>query len=66
MNKKGFTTVELIVLFILVIILLGSLIGCTVTYRVIMKKEEIRSQLIDFKNTITKKQLLSSANSRLP
>ncbi len=54
MNKKGFTTVELTVSFVMVVILLASLIGFTVTYRDKVKNEEIKSQLIDFKNTITK------------
>ncbi len=54
MNKKGFTTVELIVSFVMVVILLSSLIGFTVTYRDRVKKEELMSQLYDFKNTITK------------
>ena len=54
MNKKGFTTIELVISFSMVVIILGSLIGFTVTYRGKVKNEEIRSQLIDFKNTITK------------
>ena len=54
MNKKGFTTIELIVSFVMVTIMLASLIGFSITYRDRVKDEEIRSQLNDFKNTITK------------
>ncbi len=54
MNKKGFTTIELIVSFVMVVILLASLIGFTINYRDKVRQEEIISQLYDFKNTITK------------
>ncbi len=54
MNKKGFTTVELIVSFMIVTIILTSLVGFTVNYRDKVKKEEIRTKLYDFKNSITK------------
>ena len=54
MNKKGFTTIELIVSFVMVVILLASLIGFTINYRDRVKQEEIVSKLYDFKNTITK------------
>ncbi len=54
MNKKGFTTVELIVSFVMVIIMLVSLVGFTVNYRGKINEEQAKSKLIDFKNTITK------------
>ena len=54
MNKKGFTTIELIVSFIMVVIILASLVGFTVNYRDRVKQEEVKSQLYDFKNSITK------------
>lgn len=54
MNKKGFTTIELIISFVMVIILLASLINFTINYRDRVKKEEVISELYDFKNTITK------------
>ena len=54
MNKKGFTTIELIISFMMVSIMLASLIGFTINYRDKVKQEEVRSQLYDFKNTITK------------
>ena len=54
MNKKGFTTIELIVSFIMVIVILTSLIGFTTAYRGRVSNEEVKTQLIDFKNTILK------------
>lgn len=54
MNKKGFTTIELIVSFVMVVILLSSLISFTIAYRDKVKTEEVESELIDFKNVITK------------
>lgn len=54
MNKKGFTTIELIVSFIMVVVILTSLIGFTTAYRGKVNDEEVKSQLFDFKNTILK------------
>ena len=54
MNKKGFTTIELIVSFIMVVIILSSLIGFTISYRNRVSNEEIKTKLIDYKNSITK------------
>ena len=54
MDKKGFTTIELIVSFVMVVIMLSSLVGFTIAYRDNVKTEELKSELIDFKNTITK------------
>ena len=54
MNKNGFTTIELIVSFIMVVIILTSLIGFTTAYRGRVSNEQVKSQLIDFKNTILK------------
>ena len=54
MNKKGFTTIELVVSFAMIAIILASLLSFTIYYRDKVKNEEIRSQLLDFKNTITK------------
>lgn len=53
-NKKGFTIAEVIVSFSLVSVILASIIGSTVYYRDKVKEEEVISQLIDFKNTVTK------------
>ena len=54
LNKKGFTIAEVIVSFSLISILLASLISATMFYRDKVKDEEVKSQLWDFKNTITK------------
>ena len=54
MNKKGFTLVEVVVSFSILSVLLASVIVFTITYRDKVREEEVRTQLIDFKNTITK------------
>ena len=53
MNKKGFTIAEVIVSFSLVSVILASMVGSTIYYRDKVKEEEVVTQLIDFKNTIT-------------
>ena len=53
LNKKGFTIAEVIVSFSLVSVILASMIGSTIYYRDKVKEEEVITQLIDFKNTIT-------------
>ena len=53
-NKKGFTIVEVIVSFSLISILLASMISTMMYYRDKVKDEEVKTQLWDFKNTITK------------
>ena len=54
LNKKGFTVVEVVVSFSLVSVMLVSLISATMFYRDKIKEEEVETQLLDFKNTITK------------
>ena len=54
LNKKGFTIAEVIVSFVLISIILASLIGAMMYYRDKVKNEEVKSQLWDFKNTVTK------------
>ena len=54
MNRKGFTTIELVVSFIMVVVILTSLISFTSAYRGKVSDEEVKSQLVDFKNTILK------------
>ncbi len=53
MNKKGFTTIELVVSFGLLAVILASLLGFTIQYRDRVRNEEIISSLYDYKNTIT-------------
>ena len=54
LNKKGFTIAEVIISFSLLSVILASVIGSTVFYRDKLKEEEVVTQLMDFKNTITK------------
>ena len=54
LNNKGFTIAEVIVSFTLVTMILLAIIGSTVFYRDKLKVEEVKSQLVDFKNNITK------------
>ena len=54
MNKKGFTIIEVIVSFSMISIILTSIVGFAINYRNRLKDEEVISQLVDFKNTITK------------
>lgn len=53
-NNKGFTTVEVVVSFALVVVILASMTAMVVNYRDKVTDEEVKTQLIDFKNTITK------------
>ena len=54
MNNRCFTTIEIVVSFALVVIILTSLTAIVVNYRDEVTDEEIKTQLLDFKNTITK------------
>ena len=54
LNKKGFTIAEVLVSFILMTIILSSIVSATIYYRDRLKKEEVISQLYDFKNSVTK------------
>lgn len=54
MNRKGFTTVELIVSFTLVSIILVVLMGIILNYRNRIMIEDKKSMILDFKNQITK------------
>ena len=54
LNNKGFTISEVLVSFTLITAILLSIIGATVFYRDKLKMELVKSQIVDFKNTITK------------
>ena len=54
MNEKGFTIVEVVISFVLLAAILAALFGFVITYRDNIRNEEIRTQLLDYKNTITK------------
>ena len=53
MNNKGFTTVEVIVSFALIIIVMVSMTSMLVSYRDTIANEEIKSRLVEFKNSFT-------------
>ncbi len=54
LNNKGFTIAEVLVSFSLITLILLSIISTTVFYRDKLKEEEVKYQLVDFKNSITK------------
>ena len=54
MNKKGFTTVELILTMALVVVIMGTIIGVTYTYRDKSNYEEIKTDVTNYKNIVTK------------
>ena len=53
MNNKGFTTVEVIVSFALVVIVMVSMTSMLVSYRDTISDEEIKTRLVEFKNSFT-------------
>ncbi len=53
MNNKGFTTVEVIVSFALIIIVMVSMTSMLVSYRDTISDEEIETRLVEFKNSFT-------------
>ena len=54
MNNKGFTIVEVVIAFSILGVMLVSMFGFVVYFRDKVRNEEVRTQLMDFKNTITK------------
>ena len=54
MNNKGFTTVELILTLFIVITIMATISSVTYTYRDESNYEELVTEVIDFKNTVTK------------
>lgn len=53
MNNKGFTTVEVIISFALVVIVMVSMTSMLVSYRDTISTEEIKTRMVEFKNSIT-------------
>ena len=53
MNNKGFTTVEVIISFALVVIVMVSMTSMLVSYRDTITNEEIKTRMTEFKNSIT-------------
>ena len=54
MNKKGFTTVELLLTMVVVLTIMVSITSVTYTYRDRSKYEEIKTEITDYKNMVTK------------
>ena len=54
MNKKGFTTVELILTMAIVIVIMGTISGVTYNYRDRSNAEEEITEVTNFKNSVTK------------
>lgn len=54
MNNKGFTTVELVLTIVLVMIIMASITSVTYTYRDRSEYESLLSEVVNYKNTVTK------------
>ena len=54
MNNKGFTTVELILTIVLVMIIMATITSVTYTYRDRSEYESLISKITTYKNTTTK------------
>ena len=54
MNKKGFTTIELLLTMLVVVTIMASITAVTYTYRDRGKYEETLTQVNDYKNMVTK------------
>ncbi len=53
MNNKGFTTIEVILSFALVVIVMVSMTSMLVSYRDTISEEEVKTRLTEFKNSFT-------------
>ena len=54
MNKKGFTTIELVLTIVLVVIIMMTITSVTYTYRDRSNYEELITEVTNYKNTLTK------------
>ena len=54
MNKKGFTTIELLLTMLVVVTIMVSITSVTYTYRDRSKYEETITEVTDYKNMVTK------------
>ena len=54
MNKKGFTTIELLLTMLVVVTIMASITAVTYTYRDRAKYEETLTEVNDYKNMVTK------------
>ncbi len=54
MNNKGFTTIELLLTMLLVVIIMATITNVTYTYQDRSNYEEIISETVNYKNNLTK------------
>ncbi len=54
MNKKGFTTVELLLTMVLVVIIMATITDVTYVYRDRSNYEELLTEMTNYKNNVTK------------
>jgi len=54
MNKKGFTTIELILTMGIVVVIMATITSVTYTYRDRSNYEELQTDAINYKNHVTK------------
>lgn len=54
LNNKGFTIVEVIVCFVLMMIIVTSMLEVAMSYRTTAQNKEITERLISYKNLLTK------------
>ena len=54
MNNKGFTTIELVLTLALAMVVMISITGVTHTYQDETEKEEIKTEMLNYKNKVTK------------
>ena len=54
MNNKGFTTIELVLTIVLVMIIMATITSVTYTYKDKSDYENLLSEVVNYKNTTTK------------
>ena len=54
MNRKGFTTIELLLTMILVVFIMSTIASVTYIYRDRSDTEEVLTDIINYKNNVTK------------
>ena len=54
MNKKAFTTVEMILTILLVVVIMATITSVTLVYRDKSEYEENVTEIDNYKNTLTK------------
>ncbi len=54
MNKKGFTTIELLLTMVLVVVIMSTITNVTYVYRDRSNYEELLTEVTNYKNNVTK------------